>query len=204
MGRVYCIEDAGELTLIDAGLALAAPQVLDQLRIWGKQPGDVKHILVTHAHSDHVGGLPALKRATGAEVICSATERAYTEGKEPTMLKGHKPGPTMPGTPVDRVVSEGELLDIFGGLEVIACPGHSPGQIAFWQSRLGILICGDAMLNALGLRLPLDPFTADMAEARRSVAKLAQREARIACFGHGPALMNGTAQKMRAFAERVK
>lgn len=100
VGRVYCIEDADGLTLVDAGLGLAAARVLEQLRVWGKNPGDVKRILVTHAHSDHVGGLPALHRATGAQVICSAIEKPQTEGTAPTLLKGRRTGPLMPGTPV--------------------------------------------------------------------------------------------------------
>src|SRR4051794_41124061 len=83
MGRVYLIEDPGGLTVIDAGLDSAAPKVIKQLEAAGRKASDVKRILVTHGHADHVGGLPALKAATGARVLASAQDRAAIEGREP-------------------------------------------------------------------------------------------------------------------------
>jgi glyoxylase-like metal-dependent hydrolase (beta-lactamase superfamily II) len=204
MGHVYCIEDADGLTLIDTGLGLAAPRVLAQLQAWGMQPRDVKRILITHAHPDHTGGLPALKQATGAQVICSAIEKPYVEGKKPTLRKGRKNGQTMKGTPVDRTVSDGDGLDIFGGLQVVATPGHTLGQVAYWQPQLGVLICGDTMMNLLRLSTPIDAFTADMAMARQSIAKVAALQPRVVCFGHGPVLMEDAARKVQAFAETLR
>lgn len=203
LGRVYCIEDEDGLTLVDAGLSSAAPKVLRQLQAAGRAPGDIKRILITHAHIDHVGGLPALKRATGAQVICSALERPYAEGAQPTMLKGGKSGQTMAGAPVDRTVQDGEILaNIFGGLQVVATPGHSPGQVAYWQPERRVLICGDTMMNMVRLRLPFDRFTADMAQARQSVAKVARLAPDVVCFGHGPVL-TGAATKVADLARRV-
>lgn len=204
IGHVYCIEDGDGLTLVDASIGSAASIILAQLGQVGYKPGDVKRILVTHAHIDHVGALPALKAATGAQVICSAIEKPYTEGTTPTLRKGHKPAQTMPGTLVDRTVSDGDGLDIFGGLQVVATPGHTLGQIAFWQPRLGVLICGDTMMNLVGLTTPFDAFTTDMALARQSIAKVAALQPRVVCFGHGPVLMNDAARKVQAFAERVR
>jgi glyoxylase-like metal-dependent hydrolase (beta-lactamase superfamily II) len=204
MGRVYCIEDADGLTIIDAGLALAASRVLKQIEKMGRQPSDVKRILVTHAHIDHVGGLPGLKAATGAQVICSTIEKPFTEGKKPIVRKGGQPGPTMKGTPVDRTVDDDEILtEVLGGLQVVATPGHSPGQIAFWQPDLNLLICGDTMMNVFGLRLPFAAFTTDMAEARRSISKVARLQPRILCFGHGQPLMEKAAEKVSEFAKRI-
>lgn len=204
VGHVYCIEDPDGLTLIDAGLSLAAKRVLEQLRKWGRQPGDVKRILVTHAHPDHVGGLPALAKSTGAQVICTATEKPYTEGTTPVLRKGHKPGQPMAGTPVSRTVEDGQVMpDVMAGLQVVATPGHSMGHAAFWQPRQGVLICGDTMMNMLRLTLPFDAFTTDMTLARESVAKVAQLQPRIVCFGHGPVLMEDAAAKLSAFAKRV-
>jgi glyoxylase-like metal-dependent hydrolase (beta-lactamase superfamily II) len=204
LGHAYLIGDDDGLTIVDASLGSATPKIVSQLRAAGYRPGDVKRILVTHAHIDHVGGLPALKQATGAQVICSTIERPYTEGTTPTLRKGGKPAQVMAGTPVDRTVDEGDVLaDVFGGLHVVATPGHTRGQVAFWQPDQRILICGDTMMNVFGLRLPFDAFTADMAEARRSVAKVARLEPRVVCFGHGPVLMDDAAQKVSEFARRV-
>jgi glyoxylase-like metal-dependent hydrolase (beta-lactamase superfamily II) len=204
LGHVYLIGDDDGLTIVDAGLGSATPKIVSQLRAAGYRPGDVKRILVTHAHIDHVGGLPELSAATGAQVVCSTIEKPFTEGKQPLVRKGGKAGTTMKGTPVDRMVDDGEVLtEVLGGLHVVATPGHSPGQIAFWQPQLGVLICGDTMMNLFGLRLPFDAFTADMAEARRSVAKVARLEPRVVCFGHGSVLMDDAAQKVSEFARRV-
>jgi glyoxylase-like metal-dependent hydrolase (beta-lactamase superfamily II) len=203
IGRVYCIEDEDGLTLVDAGLGLAAPKVLRQLQAAGYAPGDVKRILVTHAHPDHVGGLPALKAATGAQVICTAVEKPYTEGVAPVLAKGRKPGKPMPGTPVDRAVQDGEeMREIYGGLQVVTTPGHSLGQAAFWQPERRVLICGDTMMNMLRLSLPFDAYTADMDLARQSVAKVARLEPDVVCFGHGPVLTSAAA-KVADFARRV-
>ncbi len=204
VGHVYCIEDPDGLTLVDAGLGLAASRVLDQLRKWGKQPADVKRILITHAHPDHVGGLPALAKATSAQVICSSTEKPFTEGARPVLRKGNKPGQPMAGTPVSRTVEDGDMIgEVMGGLQVVTTPGHSLGQAAFWQPQIGVLICGDTMMNMVRLTLPFDAFTTDMKLARESVAKAAQLQPRVVCFGHGPVLMENASAKLSAFAKRV-
>lgn len=204
MGHVYCIEDPDGLTIIDAGLGLAANRVLDQLHKWGRQPSDVKRILITHAHPDHTGGLPALAKATGAQVICSSTEKPITEGAQPVLRKGYKPAETETGTPVNRTVEDGEVIaEVMGGLQVVATPGHTLGHVAFWQPQQGVLICGDTMMNMLGLRLPFDAFTTDMKLARASVAKVAQLQPRVVCFGHGPVMMEDAPAKISAFAKKV-
>jgi metallo-beta-lactamase class B len=83
LGRVYAIADKDGLTIIDAGLSQSAPKIFKQLAANGFSPTDVKRILITHAHSDHVYGLPALQSASGAEVICSSIEKPIVEGKSP-------------------------------------------------------------------------------------------------------------------------
>src|SRR3712207_9277782 len=114
VGRVYAIEDPDALTLIDAGLSFAPARIIRQLAAAGYAPADVRRILVTHAHPDHVGGLPELKALTGAEVIASAAERPVVEGRAPIARPEpeHPTGPqrllrpgetTLPGTSVDRV-----------------------------------------------------------------------------------------------------
>lgn len=65
--------------LIDTGPEEAAPVILNNIRALGFDPGDVKAILFTHEHYDHMGGLATLAEATGAEVWSSAPARPYVE-----------------------------------------------------------------------------------------------------------------------------
>jgi glyoxylase-like metal-dependent hydrolase (beta-lactamase superfamily II) len=216
VGRVYMSEDPDGITIIDTGLELAADRILNQLSAAGRKPTDVKRILITHAHPDHIGGLPKLKAATGAEVICSVGERPVVEGKIPIprlppegmpgiwRLMPMKPQ-TVKGTPVDRELMEGDVLpEVMGGLHVISTPGHAPDHISFWQPERKLVIIGDVMMRLFGrILLPIAAFTVDMDEDKRSVAKLAGYDARVVCFGHGAPITQNAAEVIRAFARKV-
>lgn len=206
VGRVYLIEDADGLSLIDTGLGLAADKIITQLRQLERSPADVKRILITHAHPDHVGGLRRLKELTDAQVIASEVEKPVIEGKQAVPRRPSQPRPPrtiFKPTPVDRVVQDGEVIDALGGLRVVFTPGHAPGHIAFWQPERKILFCGDVLFNAPSLRLPFAPLTVDMAENIRSIKKVAQLDAELVCFGHGQPLSQNTAQRLRDFAAKL-
>lgn len=215
VGRVYAIEDPDGFTLVDASVKVAAARIVDQLRGAGREPGDVKRILITHAHPDHVGALPELQRLTGAEVICSELERPITEGKVAIgMISPYKeiletrrikpPDTVLPGTPVDRTVNEGDVLDeVLGGLHVLITPGHALGHVTYWQPERRIAFCGDVIMNLAGLTLPFAPFTPDMDENRRSVRRVASLEPEVLLFGHGKPLLENTARRVQEFSNRV-
>ena len=214
MGRVYLVEDPDGLTIVDAGLALAAPRILRQLEAAGRRPTDVKRILITHGHPDHVGGLPELKARTGAQVMAHAKDQAAIEGREPVERAASasvsglgrlmRPGETtLKGTPVDRVVDEGDVLPVLGGLHVLFTPGHSPGHVSYWQPEQGVLFCGDVIMRLPTLRPPIAAFTVDMAENQRSLKRLVGLAPRVVLFGHGDPLTEGTTDRLRAYARKV-
>lgn len=214
-GRVYVIEDRGGLTIIDAGIVSAADKIVAQITRAGRKPSDVKRILITHAHPDHVGGLQRLQQLTGASVLASELEKPVIEGKIPipgaqrSELRGiarwMKPPDTyVAAARVDKVIGDGDVLaDVMGGLEVVATPGHAPGHLAFWQPERRILFCGDTIMRLPNLRLPIAAFTVDMAENRRSIARLQALNPAVVCFGHGAPLIQYTATRIRKFARKA-
>ena len=211
------IEDADGLTVIDTSLAFAPKQILKQLAGLGYAPVDVKRILITHAHPDHVGGLNELQKATGAEVYASEPERGVIQdgqavvGPPKENLSGivkilPLPKATFPSTPVARDLRDGDVLaEVMGGLHVVSTPGHAPGHLAFWQPERKVLFCGDVMMALWPRRLTL-PFrmvTVDMDENIRSLKKLAELDTEVLCLGHGIPIMRDTSKLIREFAGKV-
>jgi glyoxylase-like metal-dependent hydrolase (beta-lactamase superfamily II) len=217
VGRSYAIEDPDGLTIIDTSLSFAPQRILKQIAELGYKPEDIKRILITHAHPDHIGGLRELQSITGAAVYVSEGERAVVEDEAPI------PGPpleklprllrrmstrraTFKPTPVARVLHDGDVLDeVMDGLQVIATPGHAPGHVAFWQPKLRVLFCGDVMMSLWRNRLQL-PFrfvTVDMDQDICSIRRIADLDARVLCLGHGVPVKHNTASLIRAFAQKV-
>ncbi|MGF1505785.1 MAG: MBL fold metallo-hydrolase [Chloroflexi bacterium] len=210
--HTYLIEHEDGLTLVDTAVKPVAGRILSELEQDNRVPNDITEIVITHAHPDHVGGLPQLHNATGAPVICHHIEAPYVEGDEPiprpekSELKPLErllwmPPDTVPGTPVDRTVEDGEFI---GQWQVVHTPGHAPGHISLWQPETKILIAGDALANTFNnLGRPFPPFTADMATAIESIHRLAELEPAIICPGHGAVLDFAAAAKLKLFAEQL-
>jgi glyoxylase-like metal-dependent hydrolase (beta-lactamase superfamily II) len=194
LGRVYALESADGLALIDAGIGPTIGKVLQQLQANGHQPSEVKRILITHAHPDHVGGLAKLQAATGAQVVAHPLEWPIIAGKVPAASQTAS---------ARRDVQGGETFsEVLGGLQVIFTPGHTRGHVSFWQPDRRLLFCGDVVMRMFGLGLPFPIVTVDMAENKRSIKKLADLEPSVVCFGHGQPLTQDTASQLRAFAAK--
>lgn len=214
VGRVYLIDDPGGLTIIDAGLELAADRIVKQLEGMGRRPSDVKRILITHGHPDHIGGLQALQAKTGARVFASAQDQPTIEGRQPVptpspenlsgLARYLRPSqPKIKGTPVTDVIGEGDVLPILGGLHVLFTPGHSHGHLSFWQPEKRILFCGDVMMRLPNLRRPFAMVTIDMAQNQRSLLRLVDLYPSVICFGHGRPMTEDTAAQLQAYGRKV-
>jgi glyoxylase-like metal-dependent hydrolase (beta-lactamase superfamily II) len=191
--NTYLIVDADGLTLIDAGLPRSQRKILDFVVGLGKSARDIKRILITHADWDHIGGLAALHRATGARTYAGKIEAEAMAAGRPsrsTRLMRHfmKPRPFR----VEEILTDGQILqEVLGGLRVIDTAGHSPGHISLFAPSRGILFCGDSMVtDENGIHGSRPIFTWDEAMAKEAVRRQAALGARIVCSGHGPVIMD--------------
>ena len=194
MANSYLAVDDDGLTLIDAGVARSETRILRFLSGLGYAAGDLKRILITHADRDHVGGLAALKAASGAAVYASPVEaEAIAAGRlsREFALKGVRKAllalvqrffTAAPAT-VDVLVADGQALPVLGGLQVLATPGHTPGHVSFFAPAAGVLFCGDSV-RVVGRTLS-PPRGASVWDEAMAVASLAVPTTAPACAGGG-------------------
>jgi glyoxylase-like metal-dependent hydrolase (beta-lactamase superfamily II) len=202
----YLVEDAGEITVVDAGLPGHWKDLLAELDSMGRSLDDVRALLLTHGDADHIGFAERLRRERGVKVWISEADapQARGEAKKPSlprepmrlgpMLRFFAYGMSRGGlrsTPIAEVetFSPGATLDVPGAPRVIALPGHTPGSVAFHVPSLGALFVGDAMATlavTTGVTGPaIAPYTVDRARALASLDALDGLEARWTLPGHG-------------------
>lgn len=216
-GRVhaYLFEHGDELTLVDTMWDSDARVVLDYLAHMGRRPTDLRHIVITHAHRSHLGGLAALKLISGATVHAHPWEGPIIDGGRPAQRVGLRPlrplgiyqyrlglllglHPHRPCT-VDEPLEGGETV---GPLEVIHAPGHTPGHLAFYCRELRFLVAGDAVATwpALGPGWP--GFNLDEGRHRESLRVLAGHDrVETLAVGHGAPLSRGAQEQLDQLAE---
>ncbi len=207
MGRVYILQDADGLTIVDTSISNAGDKILAQIQQAGHKLTDIKRILITHAHPDHIGCLPKLQQATGAEVWCHTLEKPVVEGQQaivrpPSGLR--PPAVQFAPVPVTRTINDNEILPILCGLQVIFTPGHAPGHCSFWHPERRFLITGDVVFHFFNrITLPLAMLTADMDEDKRSVKKILALKPDHLLFGHGNPVVGQAHVKLETFAHRL-
>jgi glyoxylase-like metal-dependent hydrolase (beta-lactamase superfamily II) len=149
--NAYLVEEDDGLTLVDTMLGGSAGAILAAAAHRGRP---IVRIALTHAHGDHIGSLDALHGVlTEAEVLISARDarllvkdKSRLEG-EPAVarIRGSLPGAATRPT---RLLSPGDRV---GSLEVVSSPGHTPGHVAFLDTRDRTLYCGDAYTTLGGV-----------------------------------------------------
>lgn len=136
---VVLVETSAGLVLIDTGPEDAAPHVLANIKALGFDPRQIKWLLMTHEHFDHVGGMAAIQKASGARLAVSPgaatamrTGKAVPEDPQAALLAKYPMAPAR----VDRVLRSGGSLTLGGAqFTMHANPTHSPGSASWtWQS----------------------------------------------------------------------
>ncbi|MSO28039.1 MAG: MBL fold metallo-hydrolase, partial [Candidatus Nanopelagicales bacterium] len=156
------LEPDGSVSLVDCGLKKAPGAIVRGLTEIGKHPHDVRRIVLTHAHDDHMGGAAEMISAAGLKgaAMHEADAQFVRAGALPPRDRSSTSGrifariPDRPYAPfaVSEALSDGQLIDIAGGLRVIHTPGHTPGHISLLHESTRVLITGDSIFN-MGSRL---------------------------------------------------
>ena len=198
MDNMYFVHEADGLTLIDTGFSGSSEGIIATAEELG-QP--VRRITLTHAHVDHTGSLDALRQALpDAELVLPARTAVFLAG-DTSLLPGEPQVPLRGNfvtaeAKADRTLQPGDSL---GSLRVIAAPGHSPDQVAFFDERDGTLIAGDAFQTLGGFavsgvmrwRFPLTAqATWHLPTAVNTARTLAALTPRRLAVGHGAVLEN--------------
>jgi glyoxylase-like metal-dependent hydrolase (beta-lactamase superfamily II) len=142
----------------------------------------VKYILCTHAHLDHVGAVPDIKKETGAKIVIHRDEyEIYKRASEQAAIWGYELDP-LPEPEI--FISDGDKLEIGNlKLEVLHTPGHSPGGICLYGE--GILITGDTLFAGSVGRT--DFYGGDIEKLKRSFKRLMSLSDKVKILpGHGP------------------
>jgi glyoxylase-like metal-dependent hydrolase (beta-lactamase superfamily II) len=210
-GNSYVIVRDG-LTVIDTGIPGSGKKILAYIREQlHRDPREIRTIILTHFHMDHIGGVAAIKTAApDAKVAVGDADAGYVTGA--LALPVHpglhgvllrivgrvmKPGPFTP----DLRLKDREKID---GLTCIAIPGHTPGSTGLLDEATGTFFAGD-ILRYDGKTLVEGPaqFTMDLSRQRQSIRTIGNLDFDLLLTGHGVPLRPGASAAVREFVKTL-
>lgn len=206
------LTEGDAITLIDTGYPGDRRDLLDSLAAVGGTPEAVTAILITHAHTDHLGNAEYLRDTYGtpvrlheAEVPHARREFLHQVDVKAIALNAWRPG-VLPWAlhairaggkehvPVisPEAFATDDALDLPGRPVPVHTPGHTLGHSAFHLPRAGVVITGDALVSGhptsrvKGPQLLPDMFHHERPRAVASLARLEELDADVVLPGHGP------------------
>lgn len=213
--RVTVLVDGGDVLLVDAGLRGSSGVIARGLGAFGLSVGQVRRVVVTHAHPDHSGGLSELVAGREIAVAVHRLEADILEGRAPApsplqnALLATMARPIISrlmGGPVaiDDHLEDGDTLPFGTEVRVIHLPGHTPGSIGLYLPERRLLIPGDALQYKLGWRLspPAPGVTQRPKEAMRSLERLLDLDFDTICFSHFPPMRDEPRKALRTLVQR--
>jgi glyoxylase-like metal-dependent hydrolase (beta-lactamase superfamily II) len=218
VGHAYLWSDPDGLTLIDSGLPGSAPLIADAILRAGSEPAELRRLVLTHFHADHIGGASDISGWGEVEVLAHHADAPFIHGRAPgpapDLADWERPiydqvSRQLPAEPVvpprvNRELADGDEPGFGDGAVAVAVPGHTPGSVVFYLPRHRILFAGDAATRGPDGRVMCGVFNVDRAGAAASFGRLADLDIAVACFGHGEPLTEGAAAVFRAAAEETR
>lgn len=180
----YLLIRGGEAAVVDLGTDGSADAIGSALTAAGSGWGAVRHVILTHQHPDHAGGLAGVAPQVKAAIYAGEADLAGITSAQPL-----------------QPVKDGD--EIFG-LQIIGTPGHTAGHVSVFDPSTGVLVAGDALRTTGGLVGPDPKYTADTAQAAASVRKLAALGVKTILPGHGDPLTSGAGDALRKLAASIK
>lgn len=215
----YLIEEAGAVTIVDAGLPAHYSDLADELASMGRTIDDVEAIVLTHGHSDHIGFAERMRVEHGTPVTVHELDAALARGEIPNpqagageikllsmlgfLLYSVRRGALRLKTmgEVSTFTTDG-TLDVPGAPRVIHAPGHTPGCVALYSEHVDALLVGD-VLSTLAVTSgrvgpQIGPFAADPDQALASLRHIEGLDAGWLLPGHGAPWTGGIAEAVAA------
>jgi glyoxylase-like metal-dependent hydrolase (beta-lactamase superfamily II) len=213
--HAFLLDNGTDLTLIDTLFDTDARQILDRIKSIGRTIEDLKHIVLTHAHRSHLGGLATLKRLSGANVYSHEWEADIIAGEraaQPVTIVPMRPlsiywrvyylqfGAALgrgkhPPCPVGSTLKDGDMV---GPVQVLHTPGHTPGHLAFWWPERRILFAGDAIATYPVFEAGWPAFNLNPTQQRTSIRRMGDLEVEVVAVGHGDPITGGAAERLRS------
>jgi glyoxylase-like metal-dependent hydrolase (beta-lactamase superfamily II) len=178
----YVLVRGSEIAIVDTGTPGNTEKFADVIQAAGLGWSDVNHVILTHNHGDHVGGLNEIMgAATAATIYAGAADIASIQAPQT----------------IQPVLDGDEVF----GMQIIGTPGHTAGHISVFDPFGSLLVAGDALIGGEnGVEGASARFTADMEMANESIRKLAALSYETLVFGHGEPIEGGASDAVAALA----
>lgn len=226
--NLYLVEEAGRLTLVDAGLPSYFDDTLQAIEALGHDLHDIDAVVLTHGHAGHAGMAERLRTEAQARIFVHQADAQMVrtmrsppreaglarELWRPTALRfvAHfaRRGLRVPRVSDVTTFSDGAALDVPGHPRTIHTPGHSYGHSALHFEDRGVLVVGDALCSRdpltgrTGPQLMPAALGTSSETALRSLDRLETLEAEHILFGHGDPWAGGIAEAVAVARARAE